>query len=186
MAEFKRPESVLVVVYTPRLECLLLERVSPPGFWQSVTGALRWGETRAAAAVREVREETGLVCAAPEPDAGAPESSRREGTHGGRPPALTETHVTNRFPILPEWRRRYAPGVTENLEHLLYLELPGTCRITLDGKEHIGYRWMGLEEAMRKAASWTDRAALERLRASIGRRDRSSSLPGSGEAPQAE
>ena len=90
-----------------------------------------------------MREETGLVCAAPEPDAVAPESSRREGTHDGRPPVLTETYVTNRFTILPEWRRNYAPGVTENLEHLLYLELPGTCRVTLNDKEHVGYRWMG-------------------------------------------
>lgn len=171
MAGFKRPESVLVVVYTPQLECLLLERVSPQGFWQSVTGTLCWGETRVAAAVREMREETGLVCAAPEADAVAPESFRQEGAHDGRPPVLTETNVANRFPILPEWRRRYAPGITENLEHLLYLELPGTCRITLNDREHVGYRWLGLEEAIRKVTSWTNRAALERLRDSIGRRN---------------
>ena len=47
VAEFRRPESVLVVVHTPALEVLLLERVEPRGFWQSVTGTLRWAETPA-------------------------------------------------------------------------------------------------------------------------------------------
>jgi len=184
--DFRRPESVLVVVYTPRLECLLLERVAPRGFWQSVTGTLRWGETRVAGAVREMHEETGLVCAAPEPDSVARASPRRAGTYDGRPPVLTETDVTNRFPILPEWRHRYAPGITKNLEHLLYLEVPATCRVTLNDREHVGYRWMGLEEAIRKVTSWTNRAALERLRTAIGRRDRLSRLPKSGVTPKAE
>ena len=164
--EFKRPESVLVVVHTPRLECLLLERVEPQGFWQSVTGTLRWGETLARAAVREVREETGLVCAPP-----LAQATRAHGTRAvpavERPlPTLTETKISHRFRILPEWRHRYAPGVTENLEHLLYLQLPATCEPTVNAEEHVTYRWMGLEEAIDKVSSWTNRQALERLRAS--------------------
>ena len=43
--DFKRPESVLVLVHTRAGEVLLLERVHPPGYWQSVTGSLEWGET---------------------------------------------------------------------------------------------------------------------------------------------
>ena len=31
---FKVPESVLVVVHTPNLQVLLLERAAQPGFWQ--------------------------------------------------------------------------------------------------------------------------------------------------------
>jgi len=54
VAQFKRPESVLVVVHTPTLECLLLERAEPRGFWQSVTGSLRHAETPAEAAAREL------------------------------------------------------------------------------------------------------------------------------------
>ena len=170
MGEFKRPESVLVVVYTPRLACLLLERVAPRGFWQSVTGTLRWGEELTAAAVRELREETGLVCAAPAPVAAGESAPLAEGVHRRQPPLLLQTDVSNRFPILPEWRHRYAPGVTENLEHLLYLEVPETCEVTLNADEHVAYRWMGLEEAIRKVTSWTNREGLERLRSTAGDR----------------
>ncbi|MCC8429212.1 hypothetical protein LJ725_09550 [Reyranella aquatilis] len=35
---FKIPESVLVVIHTPRLDVLVLERVGT-GLWQSVTGS---------------------------------------------------------------------------------------------------------------------------------------------------
>ena len=168
MAEFNRPESVLVVVHTPRLECLLLERVAPKGFWQSVTGTLRWGETPAAAAEREVREETGLDCAAPASRASSAESGEGHLKNRRPAPELVETGITRRFPIRPEWRDRYGPDVTENLEHLLYLELPKACSLTLNAGEHVAYRWMGLEQAIDKVASWTNREALERLRASRG------------------
>jgi len=47
---FRRPESVLIVIYTEGGEFLLLERRRPPGFWQSVTGSLEWGEFADAAA----------------------------------------------------------------------------------------------------------------------------------------
>src|SRR5690606_23689287 len=133
-ADFRRPESVLVVIHTPALECLLLERVVPPGFWQSVTGTLRWGETPAECAAREVREETGLD-----------------------PAGLRDAGVTRRFPILPEWRNRYAPDVVENVEHTWYLELPAPLPVTLNPEEHSAYRWMPLEEAAATVASWTNR-----------------------------
>src|SRR5205814_7957128 len=58
VAYFRRPESVLVVVHTPKLDCLLLERADPRGFWQSVTGTLGWSETPAECAAREIDEET--------------------------------------------------------------------------------------------------------------------------------
>ena len=58
---FKRPESVLVVVHTGDGRFLMLRRRAPAGFWQSVTGSLRWDEhDPAVAARRELREETGL------------------------------------------------------------------------------------------------------------------------------
>lgn len=137
----RRPESVLVVIHTPALECLLLERVEPAGFWQSVTGTLHWGEVPADGAAREVREETGLD-----------------------PAGLRDAHVQRSFPILPAWRKRYAPEVQANVEHRFYLEVPAPVPVTIDPREHARYAWLPLEEAIAKVASWTNREALEALR----------------------
>lgn len=130
-----------MVIHTPAKECLLLERVHPRGFWQSVTGAVRWDETPAETAAREVREETGL-----------------------EPLGLTDAGISRTFPILPEWRDRYAPEVKHNVEHLWYLEVATACEVTLNAAEHAAYRWAGLEDAIVTVASWTNREALERLR----------------------
>ena len=62
----KIPESVLVVIYTPALDVLLIERADKPGFWQSVTGSKdRLDEPLRDTAVREVGEETGIVIGPP-------------------------------------------------------------------------------------------------------------------------
>ena len=61
----KIPESVLVVIHTPALEVLLIERADRPGFWQSVTGSKDFlEEPPHETAAREVREETGLTVSA--------------------------------------------------------------------------------------------------------------------------
>lgn len=39
MSDYKRPVSVLVVIHTPQLQILLLERALHAGYWQSVTGS---------------------------------------------------------------------------------------------------------------------------------------------------
>lgn len=134
---YKRPESVLVIVYTGDGQVLQLLRREPAGFWQSVTGSLKEGETPLKAALREVREETGL-----DPSGG-----------------LTDGGVINRYPIHPAWRERYAPEVVENTEYLFKLELPSGCDIRLS-PEHLEYCWRAREEAAAKAGSETDRAAI--------------------------
>jgi dATP pyrophosphohydrolase len=58
---FKIPESVLVVIHTPQLDVLLIERTDNPGFWQSVTGSKDTAdEPLLQTAAREVLEETGI------------------------------------------------------------------------------------------------------------------------------
>lgn len=135
---FKRPESVLVVVHTGDGQVLQLLRREPQGFWQSVTGSLAPGESPLKAALREVREETGL-------DAGA---------------GLTDTGTVNRYPIHPAWRERYAPSVHENTEYVFSLLLPEVVEIQLSPAEHSGYRWLPRQAAAELAASATDRAAI--------------------------
>jgi len=137
---FKRPESVLVVIYTRSRECLLLERKQPRGYWQSVTGSLHWDETPAECAAREVREETGLA------------------TDG-----LLDACRERVFAILPSFRHRYGPGVEVNLEHLWYLERPTIEPVRLAPREHVAFEWLPIAAAIARVASWTNREALENL-----------------------
>ena len=60
MEKYKTPISVLVVVYTPDLQVLLLERADHPGYWQSITGSQNQGEELLQTAARETAEETGI------------------------------------------------------------------------------------------------------------------------------
>lgn len=138
---YKRPESVLVVIYTASGEALLLRRREPADFWQSVTGSLRWDESPEAAARRELQEETGLG------DSYVPRASGR----------------TQQFAIMPAWRNRYAPDVRDNLEHEFQVCLPRPESIRINPAEHIEYVWLPLAEAAERATSWTNRAAFERL-----------------------
>ena len=134
---------MLILVHTPALDCLLLERVEPRGFWQSVTGSLRPGETAAECAARELEEETGLA-----------------------PEGLSDAGVQRSFPILPAWRSRYAPGVDSNVEHQWYLEVPEVRAIRLEPAEHVAYLWLPIEAAIERVASWTNREALQLLQVS--------------------
>jgi dATP pyrophosphohydrolase len=140
---FKLPVSVLVVIHTSALEVLLLERARRPGFWQSVTGSLdRLDEPYAQAAVREVREETGIDAAR------------------GR---LEDWNVVNGFEIFAQWRHRYGPGVTHNTEHVFGLELPQRAPVTISEAEHTAWRWLPWREAAELCFSWSNRDAIRML-----------------------
>jgi dATP pyrophosphohydrolase len=134
----RRPESVLVVVHTLAGEVLLLRRREPADYWQSVTGALRWDESPWRAALRELREETGL--------AGDAE--------------LEDTGIVNRFPIIAPWSARYAPGTRENVEHVFRLPLTARPEVSLAPDEHLEYAWLPRAAAAARASSTTNRDAI--------------------------
>ena len=138
---FKLPESVLVVIHTPALEVLLLERARQPGLWQSVTGSREPEDlTLETTAWRELLEETGLVM--------------------GR---LTDWKLVNRYEIWPQWRGRYAPDVTHNVEHVFGFLVPQISVATLDPEEHIAQLWLPWQEAMTRVFSPTNREAIGQL-----------------------
>lgn len=145
MPAWKRPVSVLVVLHTGD-QVLLLERVEPAGFWQSVTGSLEADETPVQAAVRELAEETGF--------------------DGSR---IRDLGLVQTFPIAPAWRARYAPGVVENREHAFALRLEAAATPRINPREHRGFRWLGVDQALQRASSYTDAAAIEQSFGACGR-----------------
>jgi dihydroneopterin triphosphate diphosphatase len=140
--QYKIPVSVLVVIHTPDLQVLLLERADRPGFWQSVTGSQDEGETLVQTAQREVAEETGL-------DAGRY--------------ALVDWRKQNRFEIFDRWRSRYAPGVTHNTEHVFSLRVPYALPVTVAPREHLQYEWLPWRDAADKVFSWSNADAIREL-----------------------
>ncbi|CAM3813688.1 dihydroneopterin triphosphate diphosphatase [Roseateles saccharophilus] len=138
---FKIPESVLVVIHTPDLQVLLIERADHPGYWQSVTGSKDApDEPLAETARREVEEETGIS--------------------GG---TLTDWNLVNVYDIYPHWRHRYAPGVTRNTEHVFGLLLPGPTVPRLAPREHLAWQWLPWHEAADRCFSPSNAEAVLQL-----------------------
>ena len=139
---YKRPVSVLVVIHTPALAVLLLERSRHPGFWQSVTGSQENDEALIETARREVGEETGIAAATSD---------------------FIDWQLTNRYEIFAEWRDRYAPGVTHNTEHVFSLCVPESIGVTISPDEHLAWRWLPWNEAAAACFSWSNRDAILEL-----------------------
>ncbi|WP_116139581.1 dihydroneopterin triphosphate diphosphatase [Trinickia diaoshuihuensis] len=158
----KIPESVLVVIYTPDLDVLIIERADRPGFWQSVTGSKdHLDEPLALTAVREVAEETGIVV-------------------GGAlvpPEALIDWGEQIEYEIYPVWRHRYAEGVTRNVEHWFGLQVPYRLEVTLAPREHTAYLWLPYDEAAARCFSSSNRDAILQLPRRVGVRAASEVAP---------
>jgi dATP pyrophosphohydrolase len=139
---YKIPQSVLVVIHTPGLDVLLIERADVPGFWQSVTGAKDdEQETFEATAVREVMEETGI-------DAWAPGNQ------------LNDWGLENVYEIYPQWRYRYAPAVSHNTEHLFGLCVPALSLVHLSAREHSDQIWLPWAQAAERCFSPSNAEAI--------------------------
>jgi dATP pyrophosphohydrolase len=123
-----------------RWEYLLLRRAQRgEAFWQGVSGGLEGEETPAAAARRELREETGFA-----------------------PARVEDLHYGYTFPLADRWRDLYAPGVTELREQVFVADVTGQPEPVIDPGEHDAWRWCGLAEALR-LLRWPDnREALRR------------------------
>ena len=141
----KIPQSVLVVIYTPALDVLLIKRADAADFWQSVTGSKdTLDESFVEAAVREVREETGLDC--------GPGSTLEH--------QLSDWHLENVYEIYPRWRHRYAPDVTRNTEHLFGLRVPAGSPVHLSPREHTACQWLPYQQAAQACFSPSNAEAI--------------------------
>ena len=137
---FKIPQSVLVVIHTPDLDVLLINRADAPDFWQSVTGSKdREDEPFGETAVREVFEETGI---------------------DARAGVLTDWGLENVYEIYPRWRHRYAEGVTHNTEHVFGLRVPAGTEVRLNPREHTGLLWLPWRAAADRCFSPSNAEAI--------------------------
>jgi len=143
MAGNKIPESVLVVIHTPDLQVLLLERADHPGFWQSVTGSKdTLAESLIETCRREVFEETGI----------AVDAHR-----------LTDWQMTQQYEIYAHWRHRYPEGVTHNTEHVFGLQVEQPMPVRLSPREHLQAVWLPWEQAAERCFSCTNVEAIRQL-----------------------
>ena len=94
-----------------------------------------------AAARRELKEETGI-------------------TKG----FLRNLQWTQVYDILPSFGKKYAPGITQNLEHGFALKLLERVPVTLSPSEHVQYRWCSADEAVATVSSSTNRVVIQQLR----------------------
>ncbi|SPP31159.1 Dihydroneopterin triphosphate diphosphatase [Arsenophonus endosymbiont of Aleurodicus floccissimus] len=142
--QYKRPESVLVVVYVQSSrQVLMLQRRDDPDFWQSVTSSLEDNETPRETALREVKEEIGIDDII------------------NQYLTLVDLQHSLYFDIFFKFRHRYAPGTIQCKEHWFSLALQQEQDFLL--KEHLAFRWLPAAQAAALTKSWNNRQAIEQF-----------------------
>ena len=136
---YKKPESVIVVLYDQHHKVLLLQRNDDPEFWQSVTGAMEDGELPIETAYREVAEETGID---------AKQLSIEMFNHNRQ----------NQYEIRNRWLHRYPPGTRFNTEHVFSLQVDSTLPLVLT--EHLQYEWVDKAQALARLWSPSNKEAV--------------------------
>ncbi|OCG53807.1 dihydroneopterin triphosphate diphosphatase [Gilliamella sp. Imp1-1] len=140
MRKFKKPESVLVVIFCQITNrCLMLQRQDDPCFWQSVTGSMENNELPRETAIREVFEETGIDII-------------------GQNLELIDAKYSVEFDIFPQFRHKYAPEVKLNKEHWFYLPIINEIIPVLT--EHLDYQWLTIDEAINLTLSPNNSEAI--------------------------
>ncbi|MEN9659588.1 MAG: hypothetical protein RL571_3053 [Pseudomonadota bacterium] len=139
---YKQAVSALIVIHTPDLQVLLLERTDFNEAWQSVTGSREGEELLWQTARREVFEETGLDTQLYQ---------------------LRDWQQSHDFEIFEIWRHRYAPGTRHNTEHVFSLEVPSTLDITLAPGEHRRFKWVSWAHAAEMVFSPSNADAIRSL-----------------------
>ena len=129
MSGDRRPEEVAVVVRRPgptgREFLVVLRSPEKLGYWHLVAGGVGWGESPAAAAARELLEETGLV-ASPSPLAGP----------------VSYDLAGDPEPV----RVRFPPGTERIVVWPFVVDAPAGWEPVLDA-EHVDHRWLDADAA---------------------------------------
>jgi dATP pyrophosphohydrolase len=138
----KRPESVLVVLFSEDSQVLMLQRDDDADFWQSVTGTIELGESPIQTAYREVAEETSIELSLARQD-------------------IMDCRHINQYRIRKQWLSRYPKNTVYNNEYVFCARVDKHAEIILT--EHLSYQWLSKDKAIERVWSDSNRLAISKF-----------------------